>query len=391
MVEGFCNSLDSNLDLFVVNNGVIDFSLSDRGTFRVATPEDRIQKSASFSYSPTDSSSFARELTEFLEQVLPVAVERRILLGYVGSLLSGRREIKKFIALTDHRSGNTGKSAFINLLLTIFGDFGKSKTRFVIRGTMEKDKDGHDAGLQAMRGIRLIVAEELKSSMTLDDALLKQLTGGDVRVEGRSFGLGTDFSFTWSSGFILVFNEDDMPKHDGSDGAFANRIIVVPFRSSFKDVPTDTDEEFTFKVNYGISSRFHLWRSAFLDVLLDYRRDVPEADFNVLPDSMAEWRSEIMDSSNRFASFFLAHVKVTGIRTDWIKISDLKDRSSRSKNDSKFIMYAKAYFSPFPSVKFVEQTTSVCVDGAWKSKRGVITGVVFVPLDDMMIEPDSFS
>jgi hypothetical protein len=30
MVEEFCNSLDSNLDLFVVNNGVLDFSLSDR-------------------------------------------------------------------------------------------------------------------------------------------------------------------------------------------------------------------------------------------------------------------------------------------------------------------------------------------------------------------------
>jgi hypothetical protein len=43
----------------------------------------------------------------------------------------------------------------------------------VCKGSFERDRDSHDAGLEPFRGKRLVVAEELKNSMTLDAAPVK--------------------------------------------------------------------------------------------------------------------------------------------------------------------------------------------------------------------------
>ena len=66
------------------------------------------------------------------------------------------------------------------------------------------------AGTEPFRGKRLVVAEELKHNMTLDDAMLKRLTGGiTATVEDRKIGEGDWFKFLWTAGFLLIFNEGD--------------------------------------------------------------------------------------------------------------------------------------------------------------------------------------
>ena len=56
------------------------------------------------------------------------------------------------------------------------------------RGAFEQDRNSHDVGYQPLCGKRLLIADELKSNMTLDDALIKRVAGGPQEyVTGRKF------------------------------------------------------------------------------------------------------------------------------------------------------------------------------------------------------------
>ena len=67
-----------------------------------------------------------------------------------------------------------------------------------------------------MKGVRLLVSEEMKPGISLDEAFIKRIAGGEgVRIEGRSCDTGNSSDFMWQAGVVLVFNEGDCPKFDG--------------------------------------------------------------------------------------------------------------------------------------------------------------------------------
>ena len=76
----------------------------------------------------------------------PVEEEREVVLTYFARLLSGRREEKKIMLLTDRRAGNNGKSALVKLFERFFGDYAIKSVKFVCRGAFEQDSNAHDAG-----------------------------------------------------------------------------------------------------------------------------------------------------------------------------------------------------------------------------------------------------
>lgn len=104
-----------------------------------------------------------------------------------------------------------------------------------------------------MKGKRIVLADELKKSMRLDDALVKNLAGGHYVVEGRRIGVYDQFRFTWQAGIIMVFNEGDSPKFDPADTAFMERILVCPMRSKFISCEEDDGDSYTFRIDRAIS------------------------------------------------------------------------------------------------------------------------------------------
>eukprot|EP00798_Chlamydomonas_sp_ICE-L_P032804 gene32804-biopygen14007 len=102
---------------------------------------------------------------------MPVDEERDVLLAFFAGLLSGRRKEKKFLAFTDKTSGDNGKSTLMALMGTFFGEYGSSNgTKFLTKGSFARSRDDHDAGLKPMKGVRLMVAEEMKPNIASDKA-----------------------------------------------------------------------------------------------------------------------------------------------------------------------------------------------------------------------------
>eukprot|EP00798_Chlamydomonas_sp_ICE-L_P002857 gene2857-biopygen3625 len=209
------------------------------------------------------------ELDGFLRKVMPVDEERDVVLAFFAGLLSGRRKEKKFLAFTDKTSGDNGKSTLMALLGSFFDEYGSSNgTKFMTKGSFARSRDDHDAGLKPMKGVRLLVAEEMKPNITLDEAFIKRIAGGEgVRVCGSSCDTGNSFDFLWQAGIVLVFNEGDCPKFDGGDTAFVKRMVVVPMRSNFVLHP---EREHEFERRDNLEDALPTWRSAMAQLLIEH-------------------------------------------------------------------------------------------------------------------------
>jgi phage/plasmid-associated DNA primase len=371
---GFKDRLDSNPHLFAMENCLLDTRTM---TMRPFQPADYIGYTVGWSYDSDAARTHRPALESFLHQVLPVADERKVVLSFFAGSLSGVRQSKSFLALTDRRAGYNGKSALVNLMARFFGFYGEFNTRFVCAGSFQKDRDSHDAGLEPYRHTRLLVAEELKHNMNLDVALLKKLAGGsDVTVEGRRFGLGERFSFTWRANIVLVFNEGDCPRFDG-DAALLQRMLVAPMRSKFvANLPGDP-EEYTFIADKTIAQKFPLWLPALLDVLKEhYDPDAMDSP----PLSMRQWGQNVATEANPLGSWMEERVVVTGKKEDYVQLSDVlplyrsDDQLRRRMDEDSFKRFAKAYLKT-NGLTFKEKDNVLNGNGVRTTARHAARGI----------------
>jgi len=377
--EGLLEYLDTNLDLFAVNNGVFD-TTSGQVVFRPLEIQDYVKNHTTWDYSPLQAREKRAEVEEFLAQVLPIAEEREVVLGFFASLLSGRRREKKFLIVTDKSGGDNGKSTFMRLITDFFGKqyCSSTGTKFACQASIAKGRDSHDAGFEYVRGIRLLVGDELKSSLQLDEGTLKRVVGGEgTAIAGRSFKSSDMFDFVWQAGIVLIFNEGDCPKFDGGDAAFIKRMIIAPFRSSFVYRLTPGAEN-EFVVLDDITVRFSSWMSALADVLVARFLPNRQAMFATLPASMLDWKNDITGAANPIADWLEKRVEVTGDPSDTVWLGDLKSlwKESHFGSDAKVLnaKLVKAFFATNATVEFKDVARVQSVGGDGVVKKNVLKG-----------------
>ena len=297
--EHFRERLDADPDLFALSSSCLATGGPETTPkFKDLEPEDYVFITTGWEYSREQAVAARPELEDFLTKVLPVPEERRVVLAYFASLLSGRRIAKKILVMTETSMvAHCGKSwqlccqsgyaahSLVALMGSFFGGYAQlSKgAKFVCKGSVERD-----ACLELSRGKRLVVAEELNSSMVLDVALLKRMAGGAGVLVGGGDAERNSSQFLWQAGIVLIFNEGDLPSYDQDDLAFRDRLLFVPMRSQFvkalpQQSPTDQDK-WTFEADLGVCARFSEWRSALADVLVEHYG--VEGSFEQPPHSM---------------------------------------------------------------------------------------------------------
>ena len=104
-----------------------------------------------------------------------------------------------------------------------------------------------------------------------------------------------------------------------------------------------------------------------------------------LPPSMSEWKAELSNATNPLADWLATRVTVTGVRSDFVLLSNLKEafendmslRKLVSITPKVFVRLAKVFFSTCEGATVPKTDTySVKVDGKFVTKRNVVLGVV---------------
>lgn len=214
--------------LLNVKNGTLNLKTGVLGPFN---PADHLTRMAGTSY---DAQAKCPGFKKFLGEILGQDRELiRFVQRYAGYSLSGVTSEQVFLFCQG--PGGNGKSTLITIMQEVLGDYALSTPTETLLAKNTSPSSSNDVA--RLHGARMVAAIEANPNRQLDEALIKQITGGD-RITAR-FLYSEYFEFTPQ--FKLWFVANHPPRLRSTDDALWRRIHVVPFEISITPDRVDPD------------------------------------------------------------------------------------------------------------------------------------------------------
>lgn len=220
------DEFDTDRYLLGTPSGTVDLKT---GKLRIARPSDLITKvtsTAPKTGAPVNWLNFLDEITRG-DRDFQLYLQK--LAGY--SLTGDVNEHALFFFVGE---GQNGKSVYFNVISKIWNDY--SRTSAVDTFTASHFAR-HTTDLAALAGARLVTASESSGHKSWDEALIKQVTGG----EPISARLMRQDNFTFTPQFKLFFAGNQPPQLNNVNKATRRRFHMIPF--NFTPAQPDRDLE----------------------------------------------------------------------------------------------------------------------------------------------------
>ena len=200
-------------------NGVIDLRTGD---VRAGRADDMISRGTPVPYEPdAECPRWERFLEEIFDGDHELALWVQRLVGYA---LTG--DVSEQVIAVLHGSGANGKDTFLNPLRAILGTYAQTAAMETFMRTREI---AIRSDLARLHRSRLVIASESEEGRSLDEAILKTITGGG-KVTARF--LHKDL-FEYQPTYLVMMVTNHLPRVRGSDDAIWRRMRLVPFDVSF--------------------------------------------------------------------------------------------------------------------------------------------------------------
>ena len=202
------------------------------GEVRKRLSTDFLLRSTSFD--PSQEGAISLSWISFLSTITGGDLELQDFLqrlcGYATT--GSTKEHKLFFA---YGTGRNGKSTLLNTLRTILSDdYAKVIPPKLL---LDKKTEQHATDLAHLAHARLARASELPVGKVWDEALLKQITGGD-QITARYM---RQYNFTFRPQCTLIVDANNAPSVRGIDEAFRRRMCVIPFDVTITEDQVDPD------------------------------------------------------------------------------------------------------------------------------------------------------
>jgi P4 family phage/plasmid primase-like protien len=208
---------DTDSNLLGVRNGILNLSA---GKLLEPSRESMVTKSTACAF---DSKATAPLFTQFIDTATDGVEDlKRHIQEILGASLLGRAMRTQLHIIYGPTS--TGKSVLIEIALALHGDYGMaSKADLLLRQRRNTDPEKPSPFLKTLRGRRLVVCSELNEGVAFDDALIKDLTGGDT-VTARGLN---EAPITFRNTATIWVRGNHLPTI-GAEAAMRERVIVTP-------------------------------------------------------------------------------------------------------------------------------------------------------------------
>jgi P4 family phage/plasmid primase-like protien len=161
---------------------------------------------------------------EFIERMQPDPIMRRFIHQWGGLSLTGDTSEQKLAFF--YGSGRNGKGTWVETIAHIAGDYAGSipiESFLQVGGSKRGDQATPD--IARLPGVRFLRVSEPAQGSTLNEGLVKQVTGEDP-VDARHLNKGF---FSFFPSFKMTISGNNKPKiKDGSDGIW-RRMQLVPW------------------------------------------------------------------------------------------------------------------------------------------------------------------
>lgn len=213
--------LDASPHLLACTNGTLDLRT---GNLRASDPDDLLIQGTEIAF---DAEAQCPRWLRFLDEVFDGDAD---LIDFVHRLVgySLTGETREHVVAVLHGAGGNGKSVLVETIKRLLGE-GLAATAAFESFTQARADRGPRNDLARLHGARMVVASESRRGRRLDEATVKQLTGGDTITARYLYGE----HFEYRPQFKLWLVTNHRPRVDGGDEAIWRRLRLIPFRVSF--------------------------------------------------------------------------------------------------------------------------------------------------------------
>jgi P4 family phage/plasmid primase-like protien len=262
-VKDFNKLLNANPYLICFTNGVVDFKTKE---FRQGYPQDYISKTTGIEYIPYNYENYKSNIDEintFMTQLFPQPNLTRYMWDHLAASLIGIKQEQVFNIYCG--SGSNGKSILTDLMTQALGEY-----KGTVPVTLVTDKRGSIGGtsseIMQLKGVRYAVMQELSKDATINEGIMKELTGGDP-IQARA--LYSD-SETFIPQFSLVVCTNALPEVKSNDDGTWRRMKKVDFISKFiveGEHHTDNTQHI-FPKDKTLKEKLPKWAPIFISMLV---------------------------------------------------------------------------------------------------------------------------
>jgi putative DNA primase/helicase len=238
---------DRNPCLLNLKNGTFNLQT---GKIQPHKASDMLSKMANVSYNPAAKCD---RFEQFIYEVTEGKAERaRMLQTALGYALTGEpREECLFIA-TGLLTRN-GKGTLFDTVLNILGDYGAQIDFNTLARGGARDGSRATPDLARLVGIRFVLSNEPEKGICFNEALLKQLTGGDEIVARPLYGRPIQFK----PAFTIFITANSNPTVSDDSLFASDRIKLLPFNRHFSEDERDTSLKGQFRTEEAKSGIFN--------------------------------------------------------------------------------------------------------------------------------------
>lgn len=270
--------LDTKPDLMNFLNGTMDLAT---GEFRPHDPKDLLTKQIPYNYDPQ---AIAPTWEQCLRQWQPDEEVRRYLQKVAGACASGYPVEHLFINLG---TGSNGKSKFWGALQGALGPYAVEIDKSLLVVTKHQK---HDTIFASLFRARLALASETEESDKLNEAQIKDLTGGD-RIKARRM---REDDWEFNPTHTVVLHTNHPPRIRGTDEAIWRRVRLIPWNVR---IPQEERDPF---LSYRLAEEYE----GILAWIVRGARLWYEEGFTHEPPSVAQSTEEYKEENNTAHRFF---------------------------------------------------------------------------------------
>jgi putative DNA primase/helicase len=231
----------------------------------------------------------------FIERIQPSAEMRGFIQRWFGYSMTGLTNEQKFAFF--YGSGANGKSVLVDLVAKILGDYAASAKIESITGKSRRGGGEATPDLMPLIGARFVRSSEPDEGQRLQEALIKDLTGGEpilVRALNKDFVSIYPF-------FKLTIQGNHKPEIHGGDDGIWRRVMLVPFDIQIPPEERDPD----------LGKKLFEERDGIMNWLIEGLRDYLTHGLRV-PSEVSAATDEYREDSDPMAAFLTQCCGVSG-------------------------------------------------------------------------------
>ena len=367
-------------DLLGFRNGVYDLC---KNTFRAGTYEDYITMIIDYDYSKSPKEQL-KWVDQYFKKIMPADDERELLLLLISTMFSGRH-LERFIVCTGE--GRNGKdTTFTYIMNKVLGPYYYNCSPTAITQTIRGDQNVSIANFDKKRAV---VMSEPDDKETIKTSMVKTLTGANETAMRSLYSTKTKVNLNESL-FMLC---NDKPLLDRSQQAMLDRLIVIPFRCTFKsreymdENQLAEGENNVFEANDIVKSDAYIeqMKLPVFNYLLPYYRKFRKDGYLIqhIPASIRKLNQSYMEQSDQFMSWFNSQYEKTTEKADIIKVKDIftnygasefyHNLTKQQKRDNNLTNFREKISTNLSLKLFYKEMHQPIINGKQIKMRNIIT------------------